>query len=267
MSAVAHTARIVRHAALVGWRDEQVIYTWRTWVGGWLLRVIAQVIFFALIGLLLGSRSAVHFILVGNAVMLASMSATVTVATTTWERFAGTLPLLVAAPSSHVTVFVGRSLRNIAEGLVIASAGLLVAAPLFDLTLPWPRVAFVFPLIALVATTTYLFACFLGGIVLWAMDARNVVLNVSYLIMMAICGVNVPVSALPDWAQLVARLLPLTHGLEAVRLVLDGAAASAILPKIGIEVAIGIGWLAIAVPVFWWLAEQGRRDGSIEFGA
>jgi ABC-2 type transport system permease protein len=267
MNAVVQTLRVTRHAALVGWRDEQVIYTWRTWLTGWFLRVIAQVIFYALIGLLLDSQEALHFILVGNAIMLTAVSSSMTVATTTWERRAGTLPLLLAAPSSHTTVFITRSLRQVFDATITAVGGFFVAAPLFGLPLPWPRVLLLVPLIVLISLTTYLFACFLGALALWAMDWRNIISNTVRYFMMAICGVNVPLSALPDWVVPISRSLPLTHGLMAVRDVLGGAGAGAVMRNVGLEALVGAAWLLAAIPVFWWLGEQGRRDGTIEFGA
>lgn len=49
------TLRVMRYAFLSGARDYGSIYTWKTWLGGWFLRVLAQVTFFALLGRLLRS--------------------------------------------------------------------------------------------------------------------------------------------------------------------------------------------------------------------
>lgn len=266
MSAFQTTVRVAWHAALVGFRDERTIFTWKTWTTGWMLRVIAQVVFFALIGLLVGSLGLLHFILVGNAVLLATMSVNMTTATTTWERRAGTMPLLVAAPVSHVTVFLARSFQRVADGAATAVAGFFCSAWIFALPLPWPRVLWVIPLIVVVALTSYLFALFLGALVLRAMDARNVVSNVFTLVMMAVCGVNVPVDVLPGGAQALAAVFPLTHGLRAVRELLAGGPGTAILADVGLAFVVGLAWLTVAIPTFWWFAERGRRDGTIEFG-
>lgn len=96
--------RVLRFAALSGLQDFGGTYTVKSWVLGLFLRMVAQVAFFASMGKLLGSAAQVEFLLVGNAVMVAaSSSLTVTVATP-WERDAGTLPLLVASPSSPLLV-------------------------------------------------------------------------------------------------------------------------------------------------------------------
>jgi ABC-2 type transport system permease protein len=81
--------RVLRYAALSGYHDYATIYTWKTWVAGWYVRVLAQVAFFALVGRLLGSDARVHYLLVGNAVMLAAIGGLFAVAGTTWERRQG----------------------------------------------------------------------------------------------------------------------------------------------------------------------------------
>ncbi|MGZ4242633.1 MAG: hypothetical protein ACXVQ7_13610, partial [Actinomycetota bacterium] len=72
----AATARVAWYAVLSGANDYWAIYTLKSWLFGWLLRMISQVTFFALIGKLLRSDQQVHFFLVGNAVFIAGMGAT-----------------------------------------------------------------------------------------------------------------------------------------------------------------------------------------------
>jgi hypothetical protein len=38
-------------------------------------------------------------------------------------------------------------------------------------------------------------------------------------------------------------------------------------PKRGWSYSLGLGWLILALASFRWLAEGGRKDGSIEFGS
>jgi len=264
---VRHVLRVLRHAAATGYQDYKTIYTWRTWLIGWYLRVVAQVVFFALIGELLGSRARTHELLVGAAVLLATVTSFIAVASTAWERWAGTLPLLVASPSSAVVVFAGRSVTFIGDGVVTSLGSFLAAAAIFDLPLPWPRILLVAPLTLLVAVSSYMLAIFLGGLVLRAMSTRNVVSNLATGTIMAIGGVVVPVGYYPQPVQWLANILPLTHGLEAIRDLLAGEAAAEILPNVGLEAAVGLGWLGLALLTFNHLAESGRRDGSIEFAS
>jgi ABC-2 type transport system permease protein len=265
MTSPANTLRILRYAALVGIEDFRTQYTLRTWTFGWMLRIVAQTVFFTLIGKLLASPERLHYLLIGNAVMVACNCAIFVVASTTWERSSGTLPLLVAAPASMLTVFMGRSVEWIPDGLATSLAAFFIVGTLFGLPMPWPRVLWLVPLILLVTATTYMFGTFLGALVLRAMETRNLVSNVAYLTMMAVCGVNVPVSFYPEWIQRAAGFLPLTHGLQAIRDLLAGAPPPDVLANVAAEGVVGLGWMLLALVSFRWLAEGGRKDGSIEF--
>lgn len=258
-------SRVFAHAAANGYRSYRAMVSLKFWVLGWYLRLLSQVVFFVLIGRLLGSSDTARFVLVGNVVMITAMQSLSAVASTVWERWAGTLPLLVAAPAGLVTVFMGRSVVWIADGLVSSVAALLGAAPLFGLSVPARAIPTVLALLVLVGCSAYALATFLGSLVLRAMDARNVVLNVTYLTIMAVCGVNVPLSSIPGPLRAVASVLPVTHGLQAVRGALAGAPG--VWRGAALEAAVGAGWLVLAVVGFAGLVEGGRRDGSIEFGS
>lgn len=256
---------ILAHAARAGFAEFAAMFTPAMWVLGWLTRVFAQVTFFALIGKMLGSQEQVHFLLVGNAVLIAVMQAMLTASSTTAERRLGTLPLLVAAPASHVTVFLGRSLHWLASGVVSAAAALVVLAPLFGVALPWPRVLWFAPLTLLVAATTYVFATFLGSLLLHMLAIRGVITHLAWLLLTAVCGVMVPVAFWPLWIQRVAGILPLTHGLSAIRALLNGAPLDTLIPLVAAEAGVGIGWLLLAMISFHHFVEAGRRNGSLEY--
>lgn len=266
MTALTDTWRVFRYAALTGFQDFRSEYSVVSWISEWLVRIVFQMIFFALIGRLVGSEEQVRFLVIGNGVMLASMTVMFVVQSTTWERFTGTLPLLIAAPASPLVVFAGRSVEWIPDAIATSLAGLFIVAPLFGVDVPVTRVLLILPLLLLITLTTYAFGLFLGSLVLRAMMARNLVANLGYSALMALAGVNVPVTFFPEPLQLVASLLPLTHGLAAVRAVLDGATLTAVGSNVMVEAIVGCGWLALALASFRWLAEGGRKDGTIEFG-
>lgn len=266
MSAVAESWRVLRYAARTGFEDFRAEYTVVSWISEWLVRIVFQVIFFGLIGKLIGSPEQVRFLVIGNSVVLASMTVMFVVQSTTWERFTGTLPLLVAAPASPVTVFAGRSVEWIPDAIATSLAGLFIVAPLFGVDLALVKVLAILPLLLLVTLTTYAAGLLLGSLVLRAMMARNLVGNLAYTTLMAVAGVNVPVSFFPRPVQLLASVLPLTHGLRAIREVIDGASFVGVLDDVVLEALVGCCWFVLALASFRWLAEGGRKDGTIEFG-
>lgn len=84
--------------------------------------------------------------------------------------------------------------------------------------------------------------------------------------MAAICGVNVPLSYNPEPLRWLASVLPLTHGLQAIRDVFGEAGFGEIMLQATAEVAVGAVFLTLALLTFNRFAERGRRDGTIEFG-
>ena len=119
-------------------------------------------------------------------------------------------------------------------------------------TFPWPNTLLIVPLLVLICASTYCLSLFLGSLVTRQPRIRNLVGSVSLIVARAFCGVSVPLSFWPDSVQLIVQFLPVTHGLQAIRLVLD-------------EAAVGLGWLVVAIITMDRMANAGRADGSIEF--
>jgi ABC-2 type transport system permease protein len=261
------TLRVVWYSVVNGANDYWSIFTLKSWFFGWLLRVVSQVTFFALIGELLRSDVQTHFLLVGNAVMVAGMGATFALHQPTNERGNGTLPLLLASPSRPVVVMLARGLYVVADAVWSALLGFAIVGPAFGLEFPWPRVLLVVPLTALVGVAAYCFSTFLAGVILAHRNINNLVVNTTIVGLMALCGVNVPVSFFPTWLEWLARCLPITDGLEAIRGVLDGDAWSTIGVHVGAELLAAGGWLTLALLTFGRFIRAGQRDGSLEFAS
>lgn len=267
MTALTSTLNVMRQAFHAGWLDHRAIYTWRSWLAGWYVRVLAQVAFFALIGERLGDDEKTFYLLVGNSIMIAAVNGVFSLNMTTGERWAGTLPLLVASPSSPVVVFSARGGYLAVDGAFSALSALFVAGPLFGMDLPWPRILAVVPLTALVAVSSYCFGTFLAGIVFRFRSVNSLVVVTTHVVLMAACGVNVPLSYYPEALEWAARCLPLTNGLLAIRGVFDGAESGAILLDAWLEGVVAVAWMAVALATFNRLASRGRLDGSLDYGA
>jgi ABC-2 type transport system permease protein len=261
------TLNVMRHAFAAGLADYRSIFTWRSWVFGWMVRVVAQVSFFGLIGLRVADERSAFYLLIGNALAVAAQAGIFSLNMTTGERWAGTLPLLVASPTSPVVVFAARGAYLAVDGALSAVLALFIAGPLFGLGLPWPRVLAVIPLTGVVALAAYCLGTFLAGIVFRFREVNGIVVNTTYVALMAACGVNVPLSYYPAAIAWLSHGLPLTNGLLAIRGVFAGASVGAILGHVAFELLVGAGWLALALLTFNRLASRGRLDGSLDYGA
>jgi len=267
MTAIASTLNIMREACRAGIADYRATFTFKTWLIGWQIRVLAQVSFFALIGERLGSEQATFFLLVGNAIMIAAHHGIFALNMATGERWAGTLPLLVASPSNPVIVFSARGAYLTIDGAISAISALFIAGAIFGIELPWPTVLIAIPLTALVSIGTYCFGTFLAGIVFRFRSVNNLVVLTSQTILMAATGINVPLSYYPEPLEWLSRLLPLTNGLLAVRGVFAGDPETAILRDATLEAVVAAGWMTAALLTFNRLASRGRLDGSLDYGA
>lgn len=258
---------MVRYSVVSGAYDYFEIYTLKSWVAGWLVRVLSQITFFALIGRLLDSDAQTHFLLIGNAIVIAGMGGIFALFMTTAERANGTLSLLVASPSSPAVVFASRGVYVTADAAFSALIGLFVLGPLFGLDFPWPEVLLVVPLTVLVGFSAYSFSTFLAGIVLRHRQSNGLVVNATIVSLMTLCGVNVPIEFFPQPLEWVASILPVTNGLEAIRDTLNGGGALTIAGNAAAEAAVLLGWLALALATFGRFVGAGRRDGSLEFAS
>jgi ABC-2 type transport system permease protein len=264
---ITANARVSWYAIVSGANDYWAIFTLKSWIFGWCVRMLSQVSFFALIGKLLESDAQTQFFLVGNAVMVAAMGATFAMNMTTAERGNGTLSLLLASPSRPVLVFASRGVYIMADGIFSALLGLFALGPVFGLHFPLPRVLLVIPLTALVGMSAYCFSTFLAGVIIRHRAVTGLLVNSTIVILMALCGVNVPVSFYPDWLAWISRCLPITNGLEAIRGVIDGASWSVVAAHTGAELLVMSAWLSLALATFGAFVRAGQRDGSLEYAA
>lgn len=258
--------RILRCAFVSAFADMRATYTWRTWTFAWLVRILCQVTLFAFIGKLIGNPATTEYLVVGNSVFITADIVMMVCATTSWERMAGTLPLLIGAPASPFVVFAGRSVQWLVDGLACSTVSLMLLAPVLGVHLPFSAVLLAVPMVALISLSVYAFGLVLAGLALRVMSARNIIGRLGSILLMVLTGVQVPVDFWPAPLRVVAQFLPLTHGLEAVRTVLHGGSGGTVLKGLGLEIAVGFGWSLVAVYTYWRLVASGRKDGSIEFG-
>ncbi|WP_035803605.1 ABC transporter permease [Kitasatospora mediocidica] len=266
MSALVQSLRVVGYSARNAAADFAATYTWRSWTFGWVGRMLSQVVFFTLAGRVLGAPDQARSRFIGNAVMTCVVEAMMVVASSVWERRAGTLPLLVASPADLAPVFFGRSLQWIASGVATSSIALLALGPLFGIDWTAVQIPAVVLLQLLTAVGSYCFGLVLGVLVLNAPQLRNIASNVAYLAMMSFCGIQVPVDYWPAPIRLLAAVLPVTYGVRAMTALSAGGPAGAVWRPAAAVLLLGAGWLAAAFVAFRVFAERGRRDGSLEFG-
>ena len=256
--------RVYRQGLVVGYRDFRDFWTLRSWLCGWMLRILTNTFAWVLLGRVVGSEARLEYLLIGNAVATGPAAALWASNATTWARYDGTHPLLVIAPSSLIPAVMGRTSIWLLNGIATSFVTFSVLGLAFGYR-PSGEGAFLVPfVVVLVCASTFCYALFMGALLSNRARWRNMALDVCGMVLLAFTGVSVPVSFWPAWVQLAVGLLPVTHGLAAARVLLAGGPWGEALQNIGLELLVGAGWLAVGLVTMDRLFNGGRADGSIE---
>ncbi|MER5750816.1 ABC transporter permease [Streptomyces sp. NPDC002088] len=251
-------------AARIGFREFSTFYTWRAWVFGWFLRLVAQVVFFGSIGLLVESPERIRYMVIGNAAAVVCIEALAVITCTVRERALGTLALQVAAPADYSITYLGRGIYCLIVGIVSSTSVLFVAAAVFGIHLPFPGLLLVPALMLVTGASAYALGIAIGAVVMRFPALQFLALNLAYLSLMTFCGVNVPVSYWSTPVSTVAQVLPLTHGLDALRLALSSGNTPDVLSSVGQEIVVGAFWLLAGILLLKQAVAGERRRGTIE---
>ena len=264
---MAEALRAFRAGTLVAAADLRVVYTWRTWLFGWLVRIVCQVVFFAVIGRLLGSAEATARLFTGAAVMAAVTEVMLVVASTSWERAEGTLALLATAPGGVVAALAGRSALWLPSGLATSRSCLFAVGPAFGGRFDPAGGAAGAVLLAAGALGTYAVGLTLAGLVLRAPDLRNLVSTVATGLMTACCGAVVPVAYWPAWVRAAVQALPVTHTLAGIAAARAGTlTAGGFAGHLALAAGTGLAWLALATVAIRYFLGRTRRTGAYDLG-
>ncbi|WP_394813407.1 ATP-binding cassette domain-containing protein [Streptomyces johnsoniae] len=90
--------------------------------------------------------------------------------------------------------------------------------------------------------------------------------GVTALLMMAFCGVQVPIGYWPPWIGRIADIVPLTHLLRALRGLTEDASSAYVFARAALGLLVGVLWLVMAHLAFASLLHRGRRRGTVDFG-
>lgn len=133
------------------------------------------------------------------------------------EQQLGTVEAVFVTPSSKVAWMVGKIAGNIAMAMVSTAVVLTVGTLALSFTLdvvPNVLTAIVGVLLTLVGMTAFAFT--LGGLTFLAKRADDIN-QVLWTSLVFFTGLAFPVEALPQWAQAISWLFPITHGLAITR--------------------------------------------------
>jgi ABC-2 type transport system permease protein len=227
-------------------------------------RFIFQAAFFVLLARVAGGPELARYALLGNAIQVAiNMGLVGMTSTVESEKWIGTLPILIAVPSHKLPALMGRGVANLIDGWLGIIIALGFGMLIFRTGFPALGLLRAAPLILLVSFTVLAMGMLLGSALL-PTRVGTLSSNLLSYVMMVICGVNFPVSLLPEWLGILARFLPVTSGLEAIRAVVDGARYGDVAGLIALEVGVGLAYLILGTLIFDARLRAARQKGALE---
>ena len=141
----------------------------------------------------------------------------------TFERRIGALERLLLAPLRLPALLAGKLLGGMVFGLVTTAVVLVVSLLVFGASgIHWPLLI---GAMLLSAATFSALGALISVSVKEVFEAQTLA-NAFRFPMMFLSGVFVPLAALPPWLRVVARALPLTYAVEAMRGAMGGGDAS-----------------------------------------
>jgi ABC-2 type transport system permease protein len=169
-----------------------------------------------------------------------------------WERDSGNLELYVMSPAPMMGVLTGMALGGMTTTLVRALAITVAGVFLFDIPLqPTSWFAFGGVFVLTLAALYGLGMMFASIFLLWGREAWHLV-NLLQEPVYLLSGTNFPVAIFPRAVAVVASVIPLTMGMDAMRQVMFHRPG---LFEVWVEVAVLAG-LAV---VFLFLAHRSLR--------
>jgi len=165
------------------------------------------------------------------------------------EREVGTLDGMMVAPINRLSVILGKTLAQMARGILQGVLILVLAVTLFGVTVHG-SILLVFALLLLGVFS------FVGlGVVLtsFAKDQETAVMLMTTIMfpMMFLSGVFFPIEQMPWFMQAISNVLPLTYVADALRKVMVlGADIPMLTNELAILIGFGTVMIAVAVPVF-----------------
>lgn len=137
------------------------------------------------------------------------------------ERYYGTLPLIYAAPVSFGTIITGKIIGN----TILSSAGILVSYITAKL-ITRDHIVVKSPgfLVISLLLTIISFSMVALCIAYLLMLSRKTTLymNLLEIPVIMLCGFAFPIEALPQWAQMIAKVIPITWVIRLIRMSIAG---------------------------------------------
>jgi ABC-2 type transport system permease protein len=222
-----------------------------------------SMLFFIFMGRFVGLTDPV-FIVIGNILLLPSLNGVMGISMTVGgEKQFGALSYLLGSPAPKAPLFLGRAFFHILDGLITVMVTLPIAILIFRMDLSRINIAQTAVCLILICITATGLGFIMGVITLLSRDGWMITstLQLSFYVLI---GVNFPVDLLPTSLKTIAFGLPMTRGIMAARLSLNGSDWATILPLLLGEILIGTVYILIGYIWFRLTTRASLKSGALD---
>jgi ABC-2 type transport system permease protein len=225
---------------------------------------LAQMCFFVLLGTFATGPDTASFYIVGNAIQIAAVSGIFGVTMSVGgERNAGTLAYLFGTPANRLVTFFGRAFMHVLDGMLGVLIAFVWGVVLLGLDMSHTDLWGLSLTILITTFSTCALGLLMGCLALITVEVMFIN-NFVYFLLLIFSGANVPIAQLPAWMQVVSYSLPLTRGIQAARLLVNGAGLAETAPLLWTELGIGLAYGLAGYVLFAWFEVEAKRRGTLE---
>ena len=179
------------------------------------------------------------------------------------EAYQGTLDYVLVAPCNQVYVLIGKALSESLSSTIFAISQLTISVLLFGMNITLGVMLPVFFIVILLILGLYGIALILAAFSLMYKQSYDLSETIGYIFYI-FAPVRYPIESLPNWAQILGKLIPLTYALIIVRsLMLLGTDLSTIYLEVILFVIIDVVLLVAGFYLFGWMEKKTRKSGTI----
>ncbi|MFE8700009.1 ABC transporter permease [Cytobacillus sp. FJAT-54145] len=243
----------------------KAIYTFQTIKLFILFRIVdpfMHYIFFATLASSLVGSDYLKYVVIGNIAYYTCQTMMINFMNMfRMERRYGTLELNIASPTPTLIIILRKGIVPLLDGLFVFTVGLMIGSVLFGLLFPFNHLGTLFVLFVITLFSILCFSLLFASVSLLFSNV-NLFLNLALAFFQVFCGVNFSVTLLPEALEVMARLLPLTHSIEALRTIygLENYDVYSLLIK---EFIIGVCYLVVSISMVFVMEKQARRNGAL----
>ncbi len=213
----------------------------------------------AMSGFAQGQLDYTSFLFPGIVAMAVLFTAVFSAVSIVWDREFGFLKEVLVAPVSRVSVALGK----VAGGSTVAmfqGVIILLLAPVFGIPLTLSQIVVLLWLMLLTAATMTSLGVFFAAR-MRSMEGFHMIINFVMMPVFFLSGAFFPLRGIPLWMEWLARLDPMTYGVDPIRqVVLRHKVPEPVLDMlrlhpIAVDVALlFVFWMALLIPAVWAFA-------------